>query len=377
MLIPYPYIPSRDDLWLYKPHTVSMSTPSPASFSVLRPEEWNPGCVLYPYRNSLQGISAKYRTFSTIAGTTGSGVSPEVVAWYAQFNDPNDPANYPVFRNSWPVQQSVIALRMMIGCAHCYNTYGFRNPSLRLVGSGGYAVGSYADAVITLRFLGPNNEVLADIDTQDVILPYAQDASPAFNYVGDASLWETLADIPVERMQLVNPQTMRPGQAAYLIDGNSKVIRCAYDGAWSVAGHDQYAFHTVRPDGEDDAGNTRSAAFVHDSGSIILCEIEPPTSAEAGDGIMGLVGAHIYTTNDFNYNGVVTFATPGYADIPATGWLATHEMTTLQPESSPSNLRAYCAARGYPTKGLRTALRTDAAAKQSVQLNQKSRIEAL
>ena len=48
---------------------------------------------------------------------------------------------------------------------------------------------------------------------------------------------------------------------------------------------------TVNPAG---SANVNVYTYLHDSGSVCLVEISPPTSAAAGDGVLGLVAAHLY-----------------------------------------------------------------------------------
>lgn len=56
------------------------------------------------------------------------------------------------------------------------------------------------------------------------------------------------------------------------------------------------ALQAVTPDG---LTNVLIGHYLHDSGSVLFAEISPPTSAAAGDGVLGLVPAHMYTGGDF------------------------------------------------------------------------------
>lgn len=351
MLIPYPYNPTTQDLWIYEDATLSYTVPEPTTIQVKRPIGWNPNSPLYGYRRSLRGISARLRTFSSFAGQG-------LVNQYSQYNDPILEVNKPVYYNSFPMQFTVMSPLFMWGCLHCFNMSGARNPNFRLVGPGGYSPNSLFDATLNLTWLDHDNSVIQTVSPQNVIRGYSTDPPTNLNCTGDLSMFEFLSPVSVPPMQVVDCRTAGHAQDLWVLDSNHKIIRVKMESASVQNGRDFYSFQAVKPDGSVIPTSVYEVyAFLHDSGSIALAEISPPTSPAAGDGVLGLVPAHVFSLgnlvmDEWGYKRI------GYGDFDADGDYAGTPV--------PTNIFSYCASRGSPLLPVRNARRTTALASQSV-----------
>jgi hypothetical protein len=369
MLTPYSYNPSRDDLWLYEDYAITWSVPESGKAVVKRPVAWNPGSPLYGYRKSLQALTTRLRIMQRRADA-------QYISIYSQWNDPNDPANDPVFTNSYPMHQWLVSPRFMFGCKHCYGTSINRNPALRLVGNGGYPVDSFLANAQCLRWLGPDNEVLDEISGEEILLPYSADPPSNLSANEDLGIWEATRNINVEPISVVDTQTMSVGQKMWMLESNHRIIRQEFVLTCVVGGVDRYGMHPVMPNGDPLPYPVQFYEF--DSGTSIVCEIKPPTSAAAGDGVLGLLPSHLQFSNDFVYtlSQPLSATRPGYGDLTASGFLATHDFS-LQPQFVRNNVRSYFASRGYAMPAMQNAWRDDDAATETKQLQQKTTVESL
>lgn len=346
MLIPYPYIPATQDLWLYEDYEVSWTFPTPSSFMAKRPIAWNPDSPLYGYRDSLRGISAQLRTFSTAYS------DPSL---YYPWNDPNDPANKPAFFNSYPPHVRVASPLFIFACRHCGGSTVNRDPLNRVVGNGGYAVGSMFEAVYQYRWLNSDNQEIVNIPPTEIMLGYSFDPPTNFAGRGDLGLTEFLTPQLVPPVQFVDPRSVQHGATAWLLDGSQKIVRLKFTRSYVTHGTQSYAFEAVSPDGSTPPIPVQT--YMHDSGSIALIEISPPSSPSAGDGIMGIIPAHIVYAGEL-VNPAVSSAT-GYFDVQADGYIANPPLE--------QHVASYCADRGYPVMPVLPALRGGALALQSVE----------
>lgn len=359
MLIPYPYSPATQDLWIYEDHQISWTVPEPSSSTVKRPIGWNPSSPLYGYRRSLRGLSARFRTFNT---PCGSGYETQ----YSAYNDPALEVNKPVYYNSYPMQFTVMSSLFMWGCAHCFNMGGPRNPTQRYVGAGGYTPGSLFEATTQFRWLDHDNSVIANVAPSDVIRGYSTDPPTDLNCLSDLAMFEFVNPVSVPPMQVVDARTMGFGQTIWMLDSNHKIGRLRLVSAAVNSGRDYFRSQLVKPDGTEipEQGNL----FLHDSGSLVLAEISPPSSAEAGDGVLGLLPFHAYSGGNF-IDSFYGFQRPGYGDFSASGNLAGTPV--------PTNIFSYCANRGSPLLPVRNARRTTALALQSVDAQILATMEGL
>lgn len=345
MMLPYAYVPSRDDLYLYEDHIVSWTNPTPGSAAVKRAVAWNPGSPLYGYRNSLQGINAKFRFW-------GTSPSNNQKAAYAAYNDPDNPANNPNFYNSFPPTQNLVSQRYMYGCAHCYGGGAERNPN-SLVAGGLYAENSYLIAVMQFRWIGAGNQVLDQLTPYEVIRPYTADTANGYPVisVNDLLVFESVRNVAVTPLIVADIRNCESGMTAWMVDGASKVVRCKIVRAWVQNAQPFYYLAGVLPDGSP--APVQPGAFLHDSGSFVVVELKPPSSVEAGDGIAAILPYHIFSS---------PFATPvaGYDNITEAGWLA-----NLSP--TPSQMRQYAASRGYPMPARQAAWRKGDPATETAQ----------
>ena len=298
-LIPYQYNATTDDLWLYRneqtvPYVNLEEQTVVSTFKT--PYAWNPGSPLYPYRRSIEGIFAPYRTFSTSAAEEAP-----IYADYLPFN-PGLVGRNPVFYNSYPPTRFLLNSRAVTICSHCEGPPQFRDPTKTWRDFRG---NGYLNAVSPLRFIdGDDNQV--NIPTEDFLRPYSKDpAYPAGLLISsnDRAWTELTYDIPIRPIQAVTLLDGCPQNAkAWYIDGSSKIIpaQCHYG---------YYKDYAVSPNPSDARLLATSTAFSesglpiqnyeHDSGSFCLVEVKRPTSAEAGDGIVALVLHMVYSTNDF------------------------------------------------------------------------------
>lgn len=337
--IGYPYSAASQDLWLYTPETISWIG---GSAEVLRPSAWNPGSPLYGYRKSLQGISLRKRI-----STATSLFEP-----YISINDPDDPANFWAFHNCFPMSFFAVSKKFLFTCAHCYSvTAGtLRNPDLKWAG-GVYAVGSYLDATLAFQWMDKDNVVTDSFPTSQVIKAFNQDGSTLItkhaDMWSDVAITELDGVLSFEPLQVVDYLSLKPGSTLWLLDSASKIIRLKL----TLASMNRFVIYPntsreeLLTETTDPAGNPALTYFyLHDSGSVAFVEIEPPSSPEAGDGIMGLVANHVVTgaTSIPGFQG-------GYGELSSLGFNGGLP-TTIQ-------IRDYMASRGYPMLPLRKPLR--------------------
>lgn len=362
MLIPYPYNPATQDLWIYEDHQISWTVPEPSTSVVKRPIAWNPSSPLYGYRRSLRGISARFRTFSTFC-------SDPVAAVYAEYNNPALEANKPVYYNSYPMQFLVMSEKFMWACGHCFNMLGARNPNYRFVGTGGYTPGTFFESSMQFRWFDHDNSVIASVSPTNVMLGYSSDPPTNLDCnlsQCDLAILEFIGTVSVPPMQAVDARNMGVGQTLWILDSNHKIGRLRMVSAAVKSGRDQYRSQLLKPDGTEVPKNGQ--LFLHDSGSLLLAEISPPSSPEAGDGVLGVVPVHAYFATNF-VDSWYGSQRVGYGDFQAPGNIA----GTLLP----TNVFSYCAGRGSPLLPMRSARRTTALALQSVDAQILATMEGL
>jgi hypothetical protein len=349
MLTTIPYNPTTQDLFLYEDLVISWTEPTPGTTTVKRPYAWNPNCPLYAYRRSLEGLVAPYRTFST----ENINPNPEVNA----VNPKSNPVNRPMWWNSFPPTAKVISPRMMHWCAHAY---GFDNPVYgdRVAGqmlSTLYAPNTYLSQVFKLRFIDGDNNI-TEIPLDQCELPYSYDStngivspygtgSPWNNDVASAILSQTF---PFNPVTLVDAGSISPKVWTYINAGNMYMqeiyfrsvgfrnVVGASGGARNLRGN-----HVVY-------ANYYDQAFTHDSGSVFMTEIRPPTSAAEGDGVMGIALGHLefpppdQAASEVWVEGVAPFKYNGVGISPARNPAFPQKV-----DAAYSNFLAYWTARGH------------------------------
>lgn len=327
MILPYVYDPVTQDLWLYENVTVSWTSPTPGSATFKRPYAWNPNSPLYGYRKSLVGITARPRTFSTPNIGVGSP--------WSDINDPNAAVNQPVYYNSFPFMQWVVSRRFMTVCSHCYGFFADRNPAKTFVGVGAlghYQAGTYLHAVMTqaFRWIDHDDQLLQELDPTLLMAPYKTDLTgyPGMLNVSDTALCESYEDLKATPIQYVDMRSVPANSTVWTIDSNHKIIR----GKLETAFVDSRLVETsdykwVQPDGTPALYDF--ITFTHDSSSTIMVELSPPSSREAGDGVLGW--------------------TPG--GLSSSSWLirdGVGSIATTAPLAANNDLWNYMAYRGYP-----------------------------
>lgn len=299
MLISYQYIPALHDLWLYEDHVVSWTFPEPNSITLKRPYAWNPGSALYPYRKSIQAMPAVYRIMTTESSAEFFGV-----------NLKSNPINKPVFFNSYnPWKAFFFSPTLGIQSEHWQSSVLYRDITKNFGNQ--YVDGSFFEASTLIRYITHDN-VIHDLNMNQMIWPYRK-TSLAFgnNWAfgsknqADIALVEYPPGIPVPPIKLIDARSARYGSPCWMIDSNFKVVELSYDGCYDIPGT-LYEDYSVR------SGATEQVSpFQHDSGSVAFVEISAPTSAAAGDGVLGMLGVSVKWASD-----LVNFTPTQIALIP-------------------------------------------------------------
>jgi hypothetical protein len=348
MLIPYTYDPATQDLWLYEDYTVNVTVPSPFTIAAKRPIAWNPNSPLYGYRKSIQGITTRLRTFTQFCGNS-------LAEFYSTWNDPALAVNKPVFYNSYPQHFVLISDRFMFGCLHCFGQSGARNPAQFYVGNGGFTAGGLNDAATMFRWLDADNNVIVTRSPSTVLRGFTTDTGYSLQCRSDLALFELSSTVTVPPVTVVDPRNFGKDAKMWLLDSNHKIVRLKQYNSYVAAGVDTYSSTAVAPDGSTLPGTP--TVFVQDSGSFCLVEIKPPSDWNLGDGILGVIAAHMDLHDQFLAPSVPRV---GYEDLTAVGTLANSA-------SVPTHLRDYCAARSSPMVALNQSWRQTALASQTVE----------
>jgi hypothetical protein len=315
MLIGYPYSAASQDLWLYADETVIHTG---GTTVVKKPVAWNPGSPLYGYRKSLQGISLRRRI------ATSAAVSQVPALSYNQFtpfNDPNDPANFWAYYNCYPMALYAVSKRLLFTCQHCYpSASGLRNPAEKWSGTV-FPVGSLNDKISAFEWMDKDNNITDSFSTADVLAPYDSNTSPALPTINrDLSLTELPSDLSFEPLKIVNYLNLAPDATVWILDSamkivRSKIIKLGVAPITPTMARDNMFLQTVNPAG---SANVNVFSYLHDSGSVCLVEVSPPTSAAAGDGVLGLVAAHLVSGgSSFAPEFYGGFEVPGYIGAQA------------------------------------------------------------
>lgn len=253
--------------------------------------------------------------------TTNSGVST-----YGA-NSASDPANKPVFYNSFvPFKARLISNKVMVTCNHWNPALSFRNPSATYGNQ--YAPDGQFAASTLVRFIDHDNTIY-DRTPSDVVFPY-RFVSPAYGAnigvvtcttnIADLAVCELTTNSPVAPLQTVDPRTCPIGTPTYYLDSNYKIIPLEYQGSYRDAstGNVKYRSRFVPT-----AYGTASA-FLHDSGSSVFMEIKAPTSPAAGDGILGFVVSSELNGTDFTESvryGIAVLDDSGFSAQPGVAYL--------------------------------------------------------
>lgn len=330
----YPYNATTQDLWLYANETIVHSG---GTTVVLKPVAWNPNSPLYGYRRSLQGISLRRRLVTSTAVAHLSALS---YAQCAAVNNPADPANQWVFNNCYPMPVYAVTKKLMFCCQHCFLlSAGARNPALSWSG-GVFSVDSLNDKLMGFQWMDGDNVITDDISPSDVIKPYNSDTVPSLTTTQDLAITELAGsrELSFEPMKIVDPRTLAPGSTLWSVDSAMKIVRLKYIKSpitplyqGSTEARERYDLRTMLPDG---SAESFVHYYLHDSGSVAFGVISEPTSAAAGDGVLGVVPKHLYNGAEFNTQSF------GYGEYEGFGAIASL--------SRGSTIRNYFTQRGYP-----------------------------
>lgn len=349
MIIPYPYDPLTQDLWLYQDQSISW-TINPGTSTIKIPYAWNPNSPLYGYRNSLVGMSARSRVMTT----PPYSVFPE----YDAINPYSDPANRPVWFNSFPMTMLMFGNGMMLSCGHCIvDAYVDRSVNRYCVANGGYQDETYIARLMdyAFRFIDGNNNVTA-LDPR-LVRMFRSDSSA---YVGldssviDYGIYEYTLPTSIPSMQVVDPRSLPYDATGWYLDSNHKIIRMKSRLQYVQNGTVYTKWEGVNPDGT--AASLPFLGFLHDSGSFAMAEIKAPTSPAAGDGIMGLIPRGIFGPNQIIEDQVDV-------DLYMN---ADGDLANLYPPV-PTMIREYLAFRNRPALPVVMASREGAPATETVE----------
>jgi hypothetical protein len=287
MLIAYQYVPALHDLWLYEDHVITWTFPTAGSANIKRPYAWNPGSALYPYRKSIQAMPAVYRILGSPSGFPSYGV-----------NLASDPVNIPVFWNSYcPWKAFFFSNTLGIQSEHWQATDNYRTPANNF--SNVYVAGSFLIASTNVRYIA-HDDTIYDLPLDAMMWPYRR-TSAAFGSVwafgsmnqADIAICECPSGIPVPPMQLIDARKARFGAPCWMVDSNFKVVQLNWNGCYDSVEFPAQDFST-----RTSPTLPPVQLFTHDSGSVAFVEIRPPTSAAAGDGILGLLGVSVKSAGD-------------------------------------------------------------------------------
>jgi hypothetical protein len=326
----YPYNATTQDLWLYENETIVHTG---GTTVVLKPVAWNPNSPLYGYRRSLQGISLRRRLVTSSAATY---LSPTQYAQASAINNPANPANTWVFNNCYPMPVYAVSRKLMFCCQHCFASSGARNPTKKWSG-GVFPVGSLNDKLMGFQWMDGDNNITDNISPANVIAPYTTDTSPSLVGGGDAAITELEGELSFEPMKMLDPRNLAPGATIWSVDSAMKIVRLKYlqspiSKQFGInEAREVYDFRIMLPDG---SAESDAFYYLHDSGSVAFGVISEPTSAAAGDGVLGLIPRHMVAGGEFKGTSV------GYGEYPGYGAIASLPRGT--------NFRDYFAARGYP-----------------------------
>jgi hypothetical protein len=343
-LIGYPYSAATQDLWLYQQETV---THNAGSTLVEAPVAWNPGSPLYGYRQSLQGISLRKRYVSASAANDPT-VLPAQYNYFATFNNPADPANKWAFNNCFPMAFFAASKKHLFTCSHCYaqQPNQVRNTSLKWSGTV-FTPNSLNDRLVTFKWMNKSNVITDSFETTQVMAPYNADPGTSLVINTDVSISELEGELSFQPLQVVNFLNLAPGATLWMLDSAMKIVRMRLVKAHvenffsNLYSEERFVVESMLPDGSATAD---IFFYQHDSGTILLTEISPPTSAQAGDGVMGLIASHVQVGGYEYLSNVI------YGELSAPGYQGSAGTYT--------KIRDYLADSGYPMRPLAQARRT-------------------
>lgn len=339
------YDPSTQDLFLYEDYTVTWSNPSPGSVAVKKAYAWNPDCVLYGYRKSLEGISVPYRNFSTYALYGITGVDGVCAAAVEIVNPVANPVNRPIWYNSFPPLFRFTTKRLTHWCAHAFN---LGNRDLGATMADMYAANGYLDKMLQPRFIAHNN-VECVLSKTDIELPYVYDQAYGTNfqasgpYMLDLAIAESTVEFPLNPVTSVDIGS-GPDKTWYYLNAGNLTVQKAYVRSTQSnhAGFAQNRQGTFMLQDQD-----YDSVFLHDSGSLFLREVRSPTSPEAGDGIMGVALGHVqypFPTRDWN-SAWKTGDPPHKSSTQTSPFVQTQPVVTQYPGDNWDALRTYWTTR--------------------------------
>lgn len=302
-----PYNAAVDDLWLYQLESVTYGS---VTQTLLRPYAWNPNCSLYGYRNSLQALRASNRTFSTYA-IGPFGVPQQDYDHFVTIM-PDNLENRPVYYNSFPPTWVKMSDQHLRVCAHCFDVAANaqRDPNSSFANY----YGDSLQVIMGYRWIKSDNTII-NKTASDFTVPYVFDGeiragAPKYQDVACIDLKSSL-DVPA--VTLANAQSLTQGTPIFCIDSNGKVIDSTFICSWVIdtAGSVNdlnYGFPLVGT-----PPTTQGAMWVfvetqghrnlwlHDSGDLWFVEISPPSSPEAGDGILAMLPTHLVSPESVFY----------------------------------------------------------------------------
>jgi len=362
MISDRPFNPVLHDLFLYQDEVVSWTGGS-ATFKA--PYAWNPNSLLYGYRRSMEGLVAPYRIFNTGYYNTPAGTSILITPGTVedrvnQVNPATDPANRAMWWNSFPPTSRMISKKHLHMCGHCFGLQtSDRQAHLGQTLENLYGPGSYLDSVLRLRFIDGDNNIL-DIPKSRFEYPYINDSAasftPAPNVSNIASIRTVSCPLQSDTGITVyseefpfNPITIAMGAVRespcfYLNAGNMTIQRAVIRMHGGLVNRNKAGYFIAERGLQLGVEGYNDVPFVHDSGSLFCISVSPPTSPEAGDGVMWFSPGHL------NYAPLLkTTQDLINIDVPPPHPFQTHEGSyCTRAGILDDEFRQYWASRGAP-----------------------------
>ena len=199
-----------------------------------------------------------------------------------------------------------------------------------------FPAGSFNDKCSAFKWMNKDNVITDSFDTSEVISSFNTDSSPSLNLAStDLLLTELPSELSFQPLQVVDFLSLSPGATLWYLDGAMKLIRTRLLDARVRRVTPTLSAEKIEVEGRvpDGSAFALTSAYMFDSSSVLLVEVSPPTSAAAGDGVMGLVAGHTSTAGLLSVNQL-------YGELNPPGYVASFP--------GPNNARSYMEARGYP-----------------------------
>lgn len=288
----YAYDPALQDMFLYEDVTLSYSVPSAGTIAAKQIIGWNPQSWVYPYRKSLQGFGLSYRQYTPSWG-------PRSPNWNdPAFNALTPYATYPQFyHNMYAVQMFSMGAKYLYTCSHVYDCTPttVRNPANRWLPNY-MPPNTEQTTLLRWRFVSHDDQV-TEVNAEDLLPPYVGDPEypalklgPALsNLTPDVCMTETQANHGIPSVLWGNATNIGFNAKAFILSNTGIVHRSVVTTSFVQSQSLVSVIAGRKPD------NTPVFWYLwlYDSGTTVWVEVKPPTSAEAGDGVLAMLTGQV------------------------------------------------------------------------------------